>query len=422
LHGDNVSIQFEKGDLKLAQVEEGTSVGLRVVIDGRTGFAATNQSDEEALTRIAQDAVTVAKLSPPDEANDLPGARPLGQPTATLTDSVARFTIEDALDLGSALVEAVLSRDPRVSLDRASCDVSRQAVAVTSTEGVAAQATDGQVSLGLFGMAVEGEDVGGFDYTHELRRETDDLRGTVDTLAARFCEAVLGNLNAGAGETYQGPVLFTPEAFAQIFLSPLTSAASAIAVQRGRSALGNKLGESVAASCLNVWDDPTDPALAGAAHFDREGQPCGRMALVSEGILSTFLYNGYAARVEGRESTGHALGGARGVPGLGPHAAVVDGGDGGDLAAMTAALDRGLYIQRFSGSVDPASGDFSGVAKSARWVEGGAAVRPVREVLLAGNVFDLLHKILSLSSDNPVVMGSLRAPWALVDGVSVTAG
>src|SRR5207253_1229213 len=100
----------------------------------------------------------------------------------------------------------------------------------------------------------------------------------------------------------------------------------------------------------------------------------------------------------------------------------VAGGSGGTRADMLRALDKGLFVQRFSGTVDPASGDFSGVAKSARWIEGGTCARSVRETLLSGNAFELLKHIVLLSSLVERVSGSARAPYALVDGVSVTAG
>ena len=39
-----------------------------------------------------------------------------------------------------------------------------------------------------------------------------------------------------------------------------------------------------------------------------------------------------------------------------------------------------------------------------------------------GNAFELLHKISHLSAASEVVMGGARSPWAIVGGVSVTAG
>jgi PmbA protein len=217
-------------------------------------------------------------------------------------------------------------------------------------------------------------------------------------------------------------VLFTPDAFADVFVAPLLSAASAIAVQRKRSPLAGKLGTAIAAPLFDVLDDPHERALAGAGSFDREGQPTARTPIVERGVLRSYLYNGYAAAVDGRASTGHAQGGARSVPGLGAHAVVVGAGDGGTRGDMLARLGRGLFVQRFSGTVDPASGDFSGVAKSARWVEGGRVVRSLKETLLSGNAFALLASVQALSTVRDRLSGASLAPYAIVDGVSVTAG
>jgi PmbA protein len=278
------------------------------------------------------------------------------------------------------------------------------------------------LSFSLFGMAIDGEDVGGFHYGGDAVRDGRAIPAALRDLIDEFTSVSLGNLGAGRAESYKGPVLFSPDALLELFVSPLISASSAIAVQRGRSALGKKLNEKIAFDGLDVVDDPTDIELAGAGVFDREGQPTRRTPIVSRGVLQTFLYNGYAAAVEGRASTGHASGGARSVPGLAAHAVVVGPGTGGSRADLERALGRGLFVQRFSGTVDPASGDFSGVAKSARWIENGSVVRPVKETLLSGNAFELLARIVALASTTERCSGSSRAPYALVDGVSVTAG
>lgn len=419
VHSQTIAVRFEKGDLKLTQVDEGSSVGLRVVRDQRLGFASTNQGDDQ---RTASDALSLAAMSLPDEANVLPEPRALPEGPQLVSPELADLDVEQAVQLAQSMVADVLAVDPRLSLDQASLDVRRTSVAVASTTGVEASESDAEVSAVVFGMAIDGDDVGGFDYWGDQVRALDRLPLMTAELVERFSSAALGNLGAGASESYRGPVLFAPSAFDDIFISPLISAAGAIAVQRGRSALAGKVGSQIAAPLLTVTDDPTDLSLAGACRFDREGQPTGRFSIVEQGVLRALLHNGYSARVEGCLSTGHGRGGARSVPGLGPHGIVVAPGSGGDRQAMLAALDRGLLVQRFSGSVDPASGDFSGVAKSARWVEGGVVVRSVRETLISGNAFELLGRIAALSSHAEPLMGTGKAPWALVDDVSVTAG
>lgn len=417
-----VAVRFEKGDLKLAQVDDGSTLGLRTFKDRRLGFASSNQSDARALQQVAADAVALAGFAVPDEHNRLPAARAIAARPSLVEPELAATSVETVVELAREFMSRATSVDKRISIDGASCDLSRVTHAVHSSRGVDASESDASLSLSVMGMAIDGDDVGGFHYAADSFRKLADVEPAMDRLVEQFTSVALGNLAAGPAETYTGPVLFSPDALLSVLISPVISAASAIAVQRGRSALGQKLGQSIAVSALDVVDDPTDVTLSGAGAFDREGQPTSRFAIVERGVLASYLYNGYAAAVEGRTSTGHAKGGARSVPGLGVHALVVRPGTGGDLDAMLRSLSRGLFVQRFSGTVDPASGDFSGVAKSARWVENGKVVRSVRETLLAGNAFRLLSSIATLSSVGERCMGASRAPFAIVDGVSVTAG
>jgi len=95
----------------------------------------------------------------------------------------------------------------------------------------------------------------------------------------------------------------------------------------------------------------------------------------------------------------------------------------GDLddKALFAALGDGLYVTRFSGNVDEVSGDFSGVAKGSFLVKRGRIVAPVKETLIAGNVYDLLQRIVGIGSAVKRTMAT-EAPAVLVDSVVVTTG
>lgn len=417
-----VAVRFEGQELKLTSVDSGSTLGLRVFDDHRMGFASTNQVGPEASQRIAADAIGLARCSPRDEANLLPAHRPVTRKILACDDQLGALRVEDVVERARDLVARTLAVDARLRLDSSEVTLSRGAGAVHSSAGVTASASCTSLSLSLFGMAVDGEDVGGFDYWggHALDLEAFEILAA-DSIA-RFSGAALGNLGARASESYVGPVLFSPSAFMDVFVQPLVAAASAIAVQRGRSSLAGKLGEAIAAAGFSLTDDPTERRLMGLCAFDREGTPTQPFPIVDKGVLQGYLYNGYAAAVDGVDSTAHARGGARSVPGLGAHGLCVAAGQGGDPQDMLRHLGRGLLVGRFSGSVDPASGDFSGVAKSGRWVEGGEIVHAVRETLFGGNLFDLLPRIQQFSSHSEGVMGSALAPWALVDGLSVTAG
>jgi len=422
-HAQKAAATFEKGDLKLAHVDEGSTIGLRVFRQQRLGFAATNQFDAASLASAARNAVALATASPADIANRLPDARPIAPLPSLVHPGLARLGIGEAVDHGHALVTRAQRFDPRLSVDGANASVSRVSQAIHTSRGVRASESDAMVALSISGMAIDGADVGGFHYASDAVRDPAEVERSLARLVDDFAGTSVGNLAAQRAPTsYQGLVLFSPDAFLDLFVAPVLAAASAIAVQRGRSALAKRLGERIGAPGFSILDAPGDRELTGAASFDREGQPARAFAIVEDGWLRGWMYNGYAAAVENRASTGHARGGARSVPGLGAHAITVPAGSGGTREALLASLGRGLLVQRFSGSVDPASGDFSGVAKSSRWVEGGRILGPVRETLLSGNAYRLLARIAVLGSVAERVDGGARAPWALVDGIDVTAG
>jgi len=74
---ESISVRFEHDDLKLTQVDEGSSIGVRVFRDAKLGFSSTNQADDASLETAARDALELSSFNPPDEYNRLPEPRPI---------------------------------------------------------------------------------------------------------------------------------------------------------------------------------------------------------------------------------------------------------------------------------------------------------------------------------------------------------
>jgi len=129
-------------------------------------------------------------------------------------------------------------------------------------------------------------------------------------------------------------------------------------------------------------------------------------------VLKTHVDSSYTARRRGTQSTGHA-GGLLGIS-LAP-------GDR-SLEQLLSDADPLVVVERFSGNLDPVTGDFSGVAKGSHWHERGEHRHPLIETMIAGNFFEVLKNIVALSDRADHHMNQWKAPWVLVDGVSVTAG
>ncbi len=412
---------LEQNDIKGAQVEEHRAVGIRVFQGQREGYAYINRLDDDALESAVKDALAIASSSDEDPANGLLNAADVGDAPdvdGLWNDDIARLNATDAISAANEMLVAARAVDDAVSIDSGSLGATAYASAIVNTEGIRRVALDSSLSYGLFGMAVKGDEVGSFDYLYEWARTKAQIQTA--KLGTDFANRVMAVLSPVTGHTYRGKVVFSADAFEEVFLSTILGAIDGDEVFKGRSRFADKIGEDVSASLLTVVDDATLAGGLASSAFDREGIPTKRLPLVEAGKLLTYVYDVKSARRAGTTTTGHASGSARSQPGIGTTNIVVTPGTASEADLLKEA-DGGLYVGRFSGSIDPISGDFSGVAKNSFLIEDGALGRPVRETLVAGNAFDLLHKIVALGAKTHVLMAT-QAPWALVDDVNVTAG
>jgi PmbA protein len=191
------------------------------------------------------------------------------------------------------------------------------------------------------------------------------------------------------------------------------------AVRTGRCPLAGKVGEAIAAPALTIVDDARLPDGTASAAFDREGTPTGRTPLVAEGVLRGFLYDVYEARFAGVRPTGHARGGATSQPAIGVSNLLVSPGE--SSLEELCRLPRVVLVNRFSGSSDPVTGEFSGVVKGGFLLRGGERI-PLRETLIAGNLYDLLRRVSGVSRERENLYGRARIPALRIEDVSVTAG
>ena len=177
----------------------------------------------------------------------------------------------------------------------------------------------------------------------------------------------------------------------------------------------------MACEAFSLVDDATIDSMVTSSPFDREGVATAKTSIIESGRLRTFLFNQHEATLAGgnARSTGHAAGSASSPPGVGPSYIELAAGEESDLLAS----DGGpvVLVNRFSGSTNAVTGDFSGVVKNGFLVENGQR-RPIRETMIAGNLFEALRDISALSSERSLISSSALVPSARIENISVTAG
>jgi PmbA protein len=414
----SASIAFQNNDLKGASTEDETTIGIRVFVKKSLGFATANRP--EGIAAIAREAVDLARVSPPDPQNGLPDPVAL-QPWPLAPDpALAAIGLEALADLALGFLGRARSKDPRISVDSGGLSVDHVTRAIASSRGIRAVEGHATASGSLFGMAVDKDVVGSFDAESDSVRVAAELTPALDAAADRFAIKVLSALHTEKGASFRGPVIFSPEVVSEFLLANLIAVLSAKVVRTGKSPLKGRIGESIASRSFTLIDDAADPVRCGTVGFDREGQPSARRVLVRDGVLEAFLYDSYEARVAGQKPPGNARGGAGSVPMIGTASPTLPAGTI-SFSQLCAEPARAVLVSRFSGSSNPITGEFSGVVKGGFLLEKGKRTA-VREVQIAGNLYDALKSISGVSREVRLLDGNVHAPAIRVEDVSITAG
>ncbi|HXF72901.1 MAG TPA: TldD/PmbA family protein [Actinomycetota bacterium] len=393
-------------------------VGVRVVVEGRLGYAfAADPTAEEVLATVAR-ARENAALATPDEHNVLPDPSPWAPLPELYRAGQAAMPTERKVALALELERAALATDPRVRrVERAQVGDAVSRVAIASTTGVEAAYERTDCWCAAVALAEQGDETQtGFSF--RIGRELDELGW--EEVARESAARAARMLGAAKPPTARLPVVLDPFAGSS-FLGVLAGALSAEAVLKGRSLLAGLVGERVASEAFELVDDGRLLAGPAAAPFDDEGVPTARTELVAGGVLRGFLHNAYTAHRAGTASTGNARrAGYRSTPGVGTtNLHLLPGPERPER--LLARAEGGVLIQDVSGvhsGANPVSGEFSVGATGLRIGPGGELAEPLREMTVASTLPEMLRAVVAVADDLRF-FASVGIPTVLVGEMTV---
>ena len=413
----SVQATVQQNDLDgLADTEE-TILGVRVLVDGRPGFATANGVG--SLPQTVDDAIAIARATAPDPwAGFVTGDGSLQTGSSVCSELVSW----DATELTRRLMVAIgelRSSDSRLTIDTAELGVARYARAIASSQGVAGTWAATRAHGQVFGMAIDGSEVGSFAYDGSTVTTLSSLDAGLHAALERFRADAVGALGAGPGESFRGHIILPPNTAASMLIGQAVGALNGSGIRRSRSPFAGKMGELVATPMLTIVEEGRGLASHPIAPFDREGAPRRRRKLVEDGVMKGVLLDHYEATAAGSITTGSALGSPSAAPRPGAAALAAEPGEESEAALI--AAQKCVLVTRFSGSTNPVTGDFSGVVKGGFLVDGGHR-RPIKETTISGNIYTALKDITGISRERRLIYGQQLMPTVRIADVSITAG
>ncbi|UCC33172.1 MAG: TldD/PmbA family protein [Candidatus Bathyarchaeota archaeon] len=402
-HINTLDVSIKTG---IVEAREGASpgVGVRVVADGKVGFAA--KSGIEEIEGVIDEALAVARIRPID-----PKFKHFADPISKasrdgiMDDAVLGFSDTDALKEVGNLSRTAFEFDSRIKSLYGGVGVQKGVFVIANSRDVFGCSRGASIGGGIYCIAIDqGKQKTGLESLDS--RQLPDFSDIGSKAADRAIKALDAK---PLGKSIKTTIIWENMAISGMLGAMLSSASSASNVQEGRSYFKGKIGEKVASGEVTVFDDGQLPEGLLTFKTDTEGIPCQKTTLIDRGTLRNYVYDSYAALQEDKESTGNAN--RRWpepfltTPTVSTLNLMTHPGTN-DLEGLIAEVDAGILVTTMimgAGHANRITGEFSIVAPNAFLIKNGEIGYALQPVTVAGNFFHSLKSVLKVGSDSRIM-------------------
>ncbi|MCE5236675.1 MAG: TldD/PmbA family protein [Clostridiaceae bacterium] len=389
---ENNIIQMTDGKVENAVYRRGHGAGVRVLKDGRSAYAYTADTSEEALIATARAAAAALSGGKEKESAAFSAFRKHEKaPELPFADIKNAQRIE-LLKKGTAAARA---QSPEVTQIMGRYLDVDQRILVCNSLGV--WGSDRRPRTRVFinavatanGEAQEGYESPGYGMGFEAYKKIDIEKA--GTQAAKTAVTMLHATPCPAGAV---PVVIDGGFGGVILHEACVHSLEATSVARGNSEFCGRLGQKIASDIVTAVDDGTLKGEWGTVNIDDEGTPAQRNILIENGVLKSYLVDLLGSRLMGHPLTGSSR---RQSYEFAPTSRMTNtffapGND--DDEEMIRTMGDGLFAARMGGgSVNPLTGEFNFSVLEGYWVKDGKVYCPVRGATLIGRGAEVLLRI-----------------------------
>jgi PmbA protein len=414
VRGVSLSVEVREGNVEETERSESDDLGLRVLVGRKQAVVSTNDLKGNGADALAERAVAMARVAPEDKYAGLADAALLAHdfPDLDLIDPALPdvATLEKRARAAEA---AALSVKGVAKSGGASAGAGIGGMVLVTSHGFRGSYVGSRHSMSA--MAIAGEGTGmERDYDFSSALHADDLEAA-DKIGRSAGERAIKRLNPRKVETRKVPVIFDPRVAGSL-VSALASAINGASIARKTSFLKDRMGARLFGKDIRIVDDPLRKRGLRSHPFDGEGVAGKRLAVIDEGVLTSWFLDSATARELSLTTTGHAARGVSSSPSPSPTNLHLEAG-ATSPQELIAGIKDGFYVTDLIGSgTNLVTGDYSRGA-SGLWIENGELTYPVSEVTIAGHLNDMFAS-LEPANDLEFRYGT-NAPTVRVEGLTV---
>ncbi|MGZ5836165.1 MAG: TldD/PmbA family protein [Xanthobacteraceae bacterium] len=412
--GVSQSIEVREGSVEESERSEGDNIGLRVLVGNQQAVVSTNDISGDGIATLAERAVAMAKVTPPDKFAGLADPSQLAKTFPDLDLLDPKLPQVSDLEAQARAAEAAGLAVKRVTKSGgASASAGIGGMVLVTSTGFSHAYLGSQHGVSMTAIAGEGTGMER-DYDYSSAIHASDLEAP-EKIGRTAGERAVKRLNPRKVTTRKVPVVYDPRVAGSL-IGHLSSAINGAAIARGTSFLKDKLGEKLFADGITIVDDPLRKRGLRSHHFDAEGVAGKARNLVEDGRLTTWILDCGTARELNMTTTGHAQRGVSSTPSPGATNLHLVAGKP-TPQQLIADIADGFYVTDLIGmGANTVTGDYSRGA-AGFWIEHGELTYAVSEVTIAGNLAEMFR---ALTPANDLVFRyGTNSPTVRIDELTV---
>ena len=392
------------GEFTLFRTMFDDSAAMTAFKNQKKGSAGINKTDDASLEKAAADCVKSAESGVADAAFAIaPKENPRDFENAAYNGDISAFFARSR-----ELLAEIQKRHPKIKLSDTVFKHVKTDKVYRNTNGTEFSSKRGAYCVELGFSALSGGKTTSMNSAGFITDNLDTPFIEMSDVEKQLSDTEKQlELRAFSGKIADGTILLSPKCFGQ-FLSDIMSNFVSGSVIRDKTSIWlDKLGKQVADKRLTVRFSVDDKRIVSPQKYTADGFIAESYNLIENGILKSFcldLFNANKTGFPRAKNTDSAV--------------IIDCGKT-PLADMVKHIKRGLLVGSFSGGAPGTNGDFSGVAKNSFYIEDGEIKYPVNEVMINGNLSDILMHIGDISSD-VVLNGEDVLPYISFSGVVIS--
>ncbi len=396
--GESFRVTIYEGEIDQYSVNSHMGLSFRGLYKGNMGYSYTEILDDYALEMLIKSAKENAMAIEDEDIDIIYGGKDAYANIEGYNEELAKVNADEKIKLALQLERDTEAESHNVkTLDDCMIVSGEGERGIINSKGLDLKYKSNMI-YAIVSPVVEVE--GKVNTAFAFKAANDMKEIDTKALAKEAVEDALAYMGAFSMASGKYGVIIRNDVMGDI-LSTFSGIFSAYNVQKGLSLLKGKIGKDIAAKAVTIVDDPLMEKGLCSAPFDDEGVATYTKTVIEEGKLKTFLYNLKTAKKDGVKSTGNASKASySSTIGISPSNFYIKPGNK-TLDELLETLGNGLFITEVQGlhsGANPVSGDFSLAAKGFE-IKEGKKLRPVEQITLAGNFYELLFNITETGSD-----------------------